>query len=487
MGSRGPVRPVSAASDPPGGRAKPAEPPTPAAPAKPAEPAEVQELIVEERQHLKKAVRLADLNPTSVIALDAEAHAERQVDRAVTIDHYEQILDAALRNFDLELLLPEILGRIRSMLEVDEATVFLLDEAGRHLYARASVGMEEAVEAGIRIPVGQDIAGAVITSRQSATLYDISAATVANPMLLAKGFQSLVGVPILVDDAAIGVLTAGCIERRVFEPHEVRLLEVVADRVGLAIERARVLRQALTERDRAERASKLKTTLLHMASHDIKTPLTAIRLQLDLLKDPGLPPGEQAKALSVADRSVTRLGLILDDFLDLAQIEAGRLTLRVAKVDLHALAEDVVEMFAPQAALKGVELRLAGQPMVLEGDERRITQVLVNLVSNAIRYTPRGSIWLKVRRAEGAAHLVVEAAELVVLDTGRGMTKDQIERLFEPFGQVHQGATEGTGLGLHLSKVIVEAHGGKIRVESPGENQGTAVIVELPMHAPPSA
>ena len=405
--------------------------------------------------------------------------------RAITVRHYEQVLDAALRNLDLDLLFPELLGRIRTMLEADEVTVFLLDEAGRNLYARSSVGLEEAVESGIRIPVGQGIAGQVIASRHTQALYDVNENTVSNPVLIAKGIQSLVAVPLIVGNDAIGVVTAGCVSGRRFQDEEVRLLEIAADRVGFAIERTRILRQVTVEREKAERANRFKTTLLHMASHDIKTPLTTMKLQLTLLGMEGTAPETKANAVAMVQRNITRLELTLDDFLDLARIEAGRLTLQLKPVDLRAVADEVVQMFAATAASKKLDLRLTGTSVVLDGDERRLTQVLVNLVSNAIRYTQHGSVLVTVGPSSRGAGLQDSLAKIVVQDTGQGMTSAQIERLFQPFGQVHEDATEGTGLGLHLSKVILDAHGATIRAESPGPDHGTSIIITLPLHLAP--
>src|SRR5688500_4620346 len=148
-----------------------------------------RDLIAEEASHLDGARARVDADKAngstaSVSSRDSIDHAQQQVQRVVTIQHYEQILDATLRNVDLALLLPEILVRVQALLEADEATIFLLDEAGRGLYATASVGLEQAVEAGIRIPVGKGIAGSVIATGQSKTLYEITRDTVANPLLV---------------------------------------------------------------------------------------------------------------------------------------------------------------------------------------------------------------------------------------------------------------------------------------------------------------
>lgn len=440
-----------------------------------------RDLIREEAKHLEGTRAKDDAGlPPSAGSTVASTHARQQVRRAVTIQHYEQILDATLRNVDLATLFPEVLARVRALLEADEVTVYLLDETGQELQAAASVGMEQAVEVGIRIPFGKGVAGSVIATGKSRTLYDVNASTVANPLLLELGIESLLAVPIVIDGIAVGVLTAGCISGRPYERSEIRILEVVAARIGFAVERTRILRQVEVERARAERASRFKTTLMHMATHDIKTPLTTIKLQLAMLKLPAATGQAKEKAIAVVTRSITRLEAILDDFLDLARIEAGRFTLAPRPIDLRAVAEEVVQMFAPHAAFKKVELRLEGEAVRLEADERRLTQVLVNLVSNAIRCTQHGSIVLRV----GCKHKDADpfgTAELVVTDTGKGMNPDQIAHLFQPFGQVHEGPQDGTGLGLHLAKVIVDAHGGTIRVTSPGEGKGTSITIELPL------
>lgn len=454
----------------------------------PERPAGVQELITEERQHLKKAERTADRNPDSAIAQEAEAHAARQVRRAVTIGHYEKFLDVALLNLDVDLLFPEILGRVSAMLAVQEATVFLLDREGRYLYAKASLGLEEPADNGLRIPVGHGPMGSALAERRPQTLDHLDAAA-AFPADLAPDIKSLVAVPILVGAEALGVLMVGSNDDEAFAPDEVRLLEVVAERIGLAIERTRSLRLLQSERERAERASRFKTMLLNMASHDIKTPLTAMNLQLEMLKARETTPEAVTKGWALVDRSLARLQLILDDLLDLAQVEAGAFTLKVHPVDLYALAEDVVALFAPQAAQRGLELRVTGHAVTVVADERRLTQVLVNLVSNALRYTAKGSVVVMVGPADRPANVAVEAAQeaaqMVVTDTGRGMTAEQLAQLFQPFGQVHGGVQEGTGLGLYLAKVIMDAHGGNIWVESAGKDLGTSVIIELPVHGPP--
>ncbi|MHB1260967.1 MAG: GAF domain-containing sensor histidine kinase [Thermoplasmatota archaeon] len=442
--------------------------------------AAVKAMISEEVQYLDRSSTSNDSQPGAKAAAD---HAKTQVHRAVTINHYEQVLDATLRNLDMAHLLPEILGRIRPMMDVDAVTLFMADSDGLSLLATASVGLEPAVERHIRIPRGMGLAGAVFARGHSKVLEEVTAATVANPVLLEKGIHSLAAVPIFVGNHPVGVLTVGSQASRSFQPNEVRLLEVVAERVGYAIERNRILDQVKHERGRAEKASRFKTTLLHMASHDVKTPLTVIRLELRALLQKDVPEGERARALAAMDRNITRLELTLDDFLDVARIEAGRFTLQLHRLDLRTLADEVTAMFRVKADSKHIELQVSGPEVILEGDERRLVQVVVNLVSNALRYTSTGSVGLVVESIGAGVQESPAIARLTVRDTGFGMTSEQMGRLFAPFGQVHEGPQQGTGLGLHLAKVIVEAHRGTIRVDSPGPGLGTTVTLEIPLVA----
>ncbi|MHB8634615.1 MAG: GAF domain-containing sensor histidine kinase [Thermoplasmatota archaeon] len=436
-----------------------------------------REMMKEEEKHLQAALTAEAENPTEEGTGEAMGHANLQVRRAVTIGQFVEILGAALRNLDLDALLPDILGRIRGMLEADEVTVYLPDPKGGELFAQASVGFERAIQDRIRVPVGEGVAGAVFNSHVSQTLYDVNEKTVANPLLVEMGIRSLAAAPIMLGSAAIGVLTVGCRSGRRFDAQEVQLLEVVGARLALAIERTQILGLVQSERGRAERASRFKTTLLHMASHDIKTPLTVMKLQLRMLAMPGMTPEAQAQARAVVDRNVNRMELMLNDFLDMARVEAGKFTLQLVQVNLAALADEVVQMYQPHAAQKKLGLRLEGEPVFMDGDERRLTQVLVNLVSNAIRYTDQGLVVVRVGRKDTRPPV----ASIMVKDTGRGLSAQQLALLFQPFGQVTQGVQEGTGLGLYLCKVIVDAHGGAIRMESSGQGNGTTVTVELPM------
>jgi GAF domain-containing protein len=179
-----------------------------------------------------------------------------------TLRRLEALTDAALANLDLEQLLEAVLLRTREMLEVDTCAILLMDQDGRELVARAAIGLEEEVERGVRIPVGLGFAGRVAADAKPVVLDDVDHADVLNPILREKGIKSLLGVPLVVAGEVIGVLHAGVLRPRRFTPDDVRLLQLAADRVALAIEHARAYESERTARKRLEQVQSVTDTAL---------------------------------------------------------------------------------------------------------------------------------------------------------------------------------------------------------------------------------
>lgn len=408
--------------------------------------------------------------------LDREArkHARHQSDRVQDVLRYEELLDALLSQNEVEILFDEALGKLRELMRADAGTIFLLDEDGNHLYPRATQGLEQAVESGLRVPVGEGFVGKVFAMQQPLVLPDVTDDNMYGQLPGELGIKSVAGVPIYFGDQVTGVLAVASLEHRDFDQADTRLLELVALRVGMALERARLLHRERTLRERAERLSRFRTTLLHMASHDIKTPLMAMKVQLNLLQN---DPGEARKYGALIDRNIDRLSLMLDDFLDLARKEAGRFVLNRKDVDLAAVVAEQVEWWRPQAESRGIALTARLEASVAFVDERRMMQVINNLLSNAVKNTAKGSIEVSVRPLEENVRITVE-------DTGRGMTREQVEHLFRAFDQGDAPPHEqGVGLGLHLSRALVQAHGGVIYGTSDGADQGSRFTVEVPRTA----
>jgi signal transduction histidine kinase len=226
----------------------------------------------------------------------------------------------------------------------------------------------------------------------------------------------------------------------------------------------------------------LKDEFVALVSHELRTPLTSIRGYLELVLDgePGSLDEEQARFLRVVERNAIRLQGLVGDLLFIAQVEAGRLALDHAPVDVAELAAEAVEAARPAADEKGLELVVETPDAApVAGDRGRLSQLLDNLVSNAVKFTPAGGR-VTVAAAGDGDRLV-----LTVSDTGIGIPTIEQPQLFQRFFRASSATSEaipGTGLGLTIAKAIAEAHGGRIRCES-AEGEGTTFTVELPVAA----
>jgi signal transduction histidine kinase/CHASE3 domain sensor protein len=238
-----------------------------------------------------------------------------------------------------------------------------------------------------------------------------------------------------------------------------------------------VLRDATREAE----ADRLKSEFISMVSHELRTPLTSIRGYVDLVLggDAGAVSAQQREFLEIVARNAGRLSALIDDILDVEKIHAGKIALRREPVDLAAVLESVVQTFRVTAEAKGLALATELEPAPpVEGDADRLTQVFLNLVSNAIKYTERGSVHVRLLRAEGEIRVEVR-------DTGIGLSPEDRGRVFERFFRADNRATRaagGTGLGLAIAKAIVERHGARIEVASePGK--GSSFVVAFPLAA----
>jgi len=234
----------------------------------------------------------------------------------------------------------------------------------------------------------------------------------------------------------------------------------------------------------AEATSRLKTEFLATVSHELRTPMTSVRGYVELMLDGATGPldAKQRAFLDVVARNARRLTGLLNDVLDLAKIDAGRMDVRCAPVDLAAAVAQVRAELAPQAAAKGVELIVMaddGLPCAL-ADPDRLHQILVNLVGNALKFTERGAVTISAW-AEG------ERLAIAVADTGIGIAPEHLELIFDEYRQADDGATRrfgGTGLGLAIARKLAAAQGGEIAVASV-LGAGSTFTLLLPLAAAP--
>lgn len=260
----------------------------------------------------------------------------------------------------------------------------------------------------------------------------------------------------------------------------------ITERKEIEAERERLLTQERAQNARLRELDRLKDTFVASVSHELRTPLTSISGFLQLMQDglAGKTTEEQRRCLAIAGRNADRLHRLIGDLLFVAQMDAGQLVLEAAEVDLRALAEECLESVRPRATQAGVEVVLEGDAVAgLQGDPSRLTQLLDNLVSNAIKFSSEGG-QVAVRTTSENGSVVLEVA-----DQGIGIPAEQQQHLFQRFfrgSNAAERAIQGTGIGLSIVKAIVDAHGGSIAVES-REDAGTTFRVAFPLRMPPVA
>jgi len=294
------------------------------------------------------------------------------------------------------------------------------------------------------------------------------------------GFRALLGVPMLRDGVAIGALALTRSEPRPFTDKQIELVSTFADQAAIAIENVRLFDEIQDKSRQLEVASQHKSQFLANMSHELRTPLNAILGYTELMAD-GIYGQLPEKTMGVLKRLESNgrhlLGLI-NDVLDLSKIEAGQLVLELTDYSLQDIAQTVRSTLEPLAADKKLAFKVEVAPKLPpgHGDGRRLTQVLINLVGNAIKFTDAGEVVITGGATDGSFHLSVR-------DTGPGISAADQARLFQEFQQANNAITRkkgGTGLVLAISKRIIEMHGGKIWVESQ-VGQGSTFSFTLPV------
>lgn len=275
--------------------------------------------------------------------------------------------------------------------------------------------------------------------------------------LLVTGVTSFIAVPLLMRGQPLGALFLGSsTPSRVFGQSDLRLAEALADRAAIAIENARLYRASV-------RATQLRDQVLGVVAHDLRNPLSNILMQASALKRQGSEPERRSlKPMEVIHRAATRMNRLIQDLLDVALMEAGQLKIERTRISAGELIDEAVDMQKPLASSSSLELRVEVDPDVAEvlGDRARILQVFDNLIGNAIKFTRAGG------RITAGARTRDDEVVFWVADTGEGIASENLPLIFDRFWQATRSGRKGAGLGLTITKGIVEAHGGHIWVES---------------------
>jgi signal transduction histidine kinase len=369
-------------------------------------------------------------------------------------------------------------------------TVQVLVAEGGRIVSAATQAAEPGLAARLEacFPIALDrtsLCGCIVLDRATEVVPDTEADNVPEVVRSISEFthmHSLLGAPMMREGTAIGAIVLGRKRAGEFAPEQLSLLQTFANQAAIAIENVRLFHEIEDKSRQLEVANKHKSDFLANMSHELRTPLNAIIGFSEVLMERmfGEVNEKQAEYLKDIHESGRHLLSLINDILDLSKIEAGRMELDLAEVDVPAALSNALTLVRERAQRHGIELGLQVDSRLglFRADERKFKQILLNLLSNAVKFTPDGG------RVELAAKLDTDKLEVAVRDSGIGIAPEDQAAVFEEFKQVgsdHTRKSEGTGLGLALVKRLVELHGGEIRLASaPGE--GSTFSFTIPEH-----
>jgi signal transduction histidine kinase len=409
----------------------------------------------------------------------------RSVEELKALDEVGRAVSSTL---DLDRVLTTIVSRALELSGADGGTISEYDEATQQFHLRTAYGVEDELVDLIRaapIQLGEGITGKAAATRMPVQVADIlnegayDVVRIRNVMAR-LGYRSVLAVPLLREERIIGSLVVW--RRRVghFVPDIVNLLQTFATHSTLAIQNARLFRELEEKTRELELASRHKSEFLANMSHELRTPLNAVLGYTELILDSiyGEVPEKIRDVMARIDKSGRHLLGLINDILDLSKIEAGQLALSLADYSMKELVQTVLAAVESLAAEKKLALKVdvAADLPRGRGDERRLSQVLLNLVGNALKFTEAGEVRVEADLRDG--EFIVAVA-----DTGPGISASDQARFFEAFQQVDSSVTKkkgGTGLGLSIARRIVELHGGRLWVESaPGKGSTFSFTVPV--------
>jgi signal transduction histidine kinase/HAMP domain-containing protein len=391
-----------------------------------------------------------------------------------------EVSQAVGSSLDLRTVLTSVVSHAVRLSGSDNGGIYEYDEKTQELLLRAtnklSSELIEAIEE-VRIPLNDTVVGRTIANREPVQITDILVETgyPLRDILERMGTRALLGVPLMREETVVGALIVGRKSPGKFPKEIVDLLQTYATQSVLAIQNARLFRDIQEQRhqlqfanERLKDLDKLKSAFLSNVSHELRTPLAAVKsLTVNMLDGVTGPLNEkQVRYVTGIKESTERLTRLINDLLDHSVIEAGKTELRPAHFSLVNLLNEVADNLRPTA--EGKLIRLEAPPVneavTVWADRDKIAQVLTNLIGNAVKFTSsQGKVNVSIHK-NGAAWV-----EVSVADTGPGIVPDQANRIFDEFYQIRQSGekkSKGVGLGLSISKKLVEMHGGKIWVES---------------------
>src|ERR1700730_5981064 len=408
--------------------------------------------------------------------------ASQSIGELRALDEVSQAVNATL---DLETVLTTIIANATQLSNTEAGAIYVFDDASREFRLRATYGMDDAIIAAIRdrhIHLGETAIGRAVEQRMPIQVPDIQSDPSSVLDVIARaGFRALLTVPLLGADRIVGALVVRRKEPGEFAKNTIDLLQTFPAKSVVAIKNApRSHEIEETGRQLAE-ASQHKSQFLANMSHELRTPLNAIIGVTEMLREDAEAAKQDLEPLDRVLGAGRHLLALINDILDLSKIEAGRMELNLESFALTPLIEGVIKTIEPLATKNGNQVAVHCDAAIgsMHADPMRLRQALLNLMSNANKFTERGTITIDAVQRQESGH---DWITLAVTDTGIGMTAEQMDKLFQEFSQASSTTASkygGTGLGLVISRRFCQMMGGDITVESePG--RGSTFTIRVP-------
>jgi signal transduction histidine kinase len=440
---------------------------------------EIDRMRVQLRDKVRQLEELARELERKVAERTAEL---RQANQRLSLIH--GVANAINSSLDFQRIFEAVVEGTRRLVDFDQASIARISDPHTATVFAIS-GRSGAMREGKKIPLPASRFSDVLERRQPA-VFDVPFSRFEEDTLSMSAIQREIVLPLVVGDEVIGTFNLGSRRRDAFSAMEVEVLSQIAAELGVALLQAEAYEREHQAAQKLKELSDLKSEFVSKVSHELRTPLTSIIGAADNLLDGIAGPLDERprQYLLRVKENGDRLLRLINELLDLSRIEAGKEEIRATRFRLDTLIRETLETLKPVAEESGVTIASPGpSPLVILADRDKISRVLINLVHNGIKFTPSGG------RVQVAASGDGEWVTLAVRDSGPGIPPAEVERIFDKFHQVKRirgRAGAGSGLGLPISRQLVEMHGGRLTVESaPGEGSTFKVVLPLRAHAEP--